>query len=361
MTTETTAFMIGYGFFLLITALLVFAWKKDQKLCQELLKENNELTEAKENAIKSIYNSRAEVESIGIDLIQLRRDFIEQSELATSWRQKHDRLEIDYAHLRDESASVQNLNNEFHAEILNLESELDRGNEMITWMKADLEKAHELNRKNEMAIMDLLIKGKFPDEKGVYRKNYLSKNGENLPLGEYIDSLYCSKVVETNLDTKRKLVALSKETITVDDFLKSPDLATGHMKSVIEIKPEQPLADAIDWNVPQAFPMGYEVPLGIRVMALEDRPTGIRAGWKGITVNGLLTTPSIYPFVKWDIEDFNNGYACALQSSHLAPINPTDHPLHPEFGKEKFSLDVTKQDIENANPPAVAVNDFKLP
>jgi hypothetical protein len=237
MTTETTAFMIGYGFFILILAVLIFAMRRQNRAFDKLQKKTIEewMTE-KEEMIRQVEDSRDRLEQVGLEKIHLRKQFIEQSELATEWRQKHDRLEIDYAHLRDESASVQNLNNEFHAEILNLESELDRGNEMITWMKADLAKAHELNRKNEMAIMDLLIKGKFPDEKGVYRKNYLSKNGENLPLGQYIDSLYCSKVAETNLDTKRKLVALSKETITVDDFLKSPDLATGHMKSVIEFK-----------------------------------------------------------------------------------------------------------------------------
>jgi hypothetical protein len=321
MTTETTAFMIGYGFFLLITALLVFAWRREQMRNKELFKEKGDLIDENLKSLDIVKESLERVKELAFERIDLRKQFIEQSELATSWRQKHDRLERLNSDIERINTNLTDANNQ-------MSYELDRGNEMITWMKADLEKARTLLFANENSIMKLLAEGKFPDEKGVYRKNYLSKKGENFPLGKYINSLYQSKVAKDILNVKDETFCLLRNNEKINNARLSNPL---HDFEKIADQSTQPLADAIDWNVPQAFPIGYEVPLGIRVMALEDRPTGIRAGWKGITVNGLLTTPSIYPFVKWDIEDFNNGHACALQSCHLAPINPTDHPLHPEF------------------------------
>jgi hypothetical protein len=358
MTTETTAFMIGYGFFTLITALLVFAWRKESRL----------LATAKEKLIRSYDEHEGTFKRLNEALSE--KQILSGKNVILEIKDKEqDKLFESLARINSNLLDANN----------RLESELDRGNEMITWMKADLEKAHELNRENEMAIMDLLIKGKFPDEKGVYRKNYLSKKGENLPLGEYIDSLYCSKVVKTNLDTKRKLVALSKETITFDDFLKSPDLATGHMKSVIEIKPDeplhdfdkiadqatQPLAGAIDWNVPQAFPNGYAVPKGTRVIALTD------GGFSRINCESDDKGTVVEPFnsggadVIFDGKKTNDGLGWYMYEWDLAPINPTDHPLHPEFGKEKeekydnvispFYIKTTKQDIENSNDSEIAL------
>jgi hypothetical protein len=381
MTTETTAFMIGYGFFLLITALLIYAWRRESRL----------LGITKDNLFRS-YDQHEGTFKMLNEALNEKQIISNKNAILELKEKEQDKLFESLARINQNLIDANN----------QLESELDRGNEMITWMKSDLEKAHELNRKNEMAIMDLLIKGKFPDEKGVYRKNYLSKKGENLPLGKYIDSLYRSKVandefnsfpkaienwtsdisqkidnagdkLEENFnkafeDDKRNSVAPIKMGLTLEDALRAKNdvipyvLENGggalqnmldavsnpssHVfdftNSIPKDKPlhdfekiadqaTQPLADAIDWNVPQAFPSGYKVPLGLRVISLEDRETGIRSGFIGTTVNGLLTMPSVFPFVKWDIKEFNNGHACALESSFLAPINPTDHPLHPEF------------------------------
>lgn len=304
--------MIGYGFFLLITALLVFAWRREQMRNQELFKEKGDLIDENLKSLDIVKESLERVKQLAFERIDLRKQFIEQSELATEWRQKHDRLEIDYVHLRDECDSVQNLNNEFHVEILNLESELDRGNEMITWMKADLEKAYEMNTQNEGIIVDLLSKGLFPNEKGEYKKQPWYEHGFNTDLGNYLESFVVSRsnvIKQFDLlskgienwtsdlskkidnagekleedfnqafeDDKRNSVATIKMGLTLEDALRAKndvipyvlENGGGALKNMLDavsnpsshvfdfpnsIPKDEPLAGAIDWNVPQAFP-----------------------------------------------------------------------------------------------------------
>ena len=340
--------MIGYGFFILIIALILFMTRREKEVAAKLHKLTiGILNEEKEEMIKQVEDSMNRVTQVGLEKIYLRKDFIEQSELATSWRQKHDRLEELNSDIERINANLTDANNQ-------MSYELERGNEMISQLRDHLEKAYELNRENEMAIMDLLIKGKFPDEKGVYRKNYLSKNGEILPLGEYIDSLYCSKVTETNLDTKRNLVASMKMGLTLEDALRAKndvipyvieneggalqnmlDAVSNPSSHVFDFpnsipKDEplhdfekiadqamQPLAGAIDWTVPQAFPIDYYIPIDTNVIAIDSHE-----------MVGKTTEKSTVPFCKW-----SSGRECIMSGHKLAPLNPTDHPLHPEFGK----------------------------
>jgi hypothetical protein len=214
MTTETTAFMIGYGFFILIIALILFMTRREKEVAAKLHKLTiGILNEEKEYMIKQVEDSMNRVTQVGLEKIYLRRDFIEQSELATDWRQKHDRLERLNSDIERINANLTDANNQ-------MSSELERGNKIIAQLRDHLEKAYELNRENEIAIMNLLSTGKFPDEKGVYRKNYLSKKGENLPLGQYIDSLHRSKVAKDEFDNKRNSVASSEP---LHDFEKIAD------------------------------------------------------------------------------------------------------------------------------------------
>lgn len=368
--------------------------RRQNRTFDKILKETTEdLMTARENLMKKLYEAKDEAEKIALHSIQVRKDFIEQSELATEWRQKHDRLKIDYTLLKDESDSVQNLNNEFHAEILNLESELDRGNEMITWMKADLAKAHELNRKNEMAIMYLLINGKFPDEKGVYRKNYLTKKGEDLPLGQYIDSLYRSRVSNDQFNSFPKAIEdwtsdLSQkidnaEEKLEEDFNETSEskIAEGVLKfnfpteyvgltpineplhdfEKIADQATQPLADAIDWNVPQAFPEWYVIPKGVDVICIKENP------WVKEESTGKTKEDSCSPYIDWNGENYHkNGHGhwnWSLASSYIAPINPADHPLHPDFGKEKeegYKIASGNGYIDEPNAPQI-INPINLP
>ena len=116
--------MIGYGFFLLITALLVFAWRREQMRSQELFKEKGDLIDENLKSLDIVKESLERVKVLAFERIDLRKQFIEQSELATEWRQKHDRLEVLNSDIARINANLTDANNQ-------LESELDRGNEMI--------------------------------------------------------------------------------------------------------------------------------------------------------------------------------------------------------------------------------------
>jgi hypothetical protein len=221
MTTETTAFMIGYGFFTLITALLVFAWRKESRL----------LATTKEKLIRSYDEHEGTFKRLNEALNEKQMISSKNSILETKDKEQ-DKLFESLVRINQNLIDANN----------QMSYELERGNEMIAWMKADLAKAYELNTQNEKTILQLLVNGKFLDKNGNYKGTPLFQDDESFDFGRYIDSLHRSKVAKDEFDSKRNSVAsgignpLENVMLTVDDFLKSPDLATGHMKSVIDFK-----------------------------------------------------------------------------------------------------------------------------
>lgn len=83
----------------------------------------------------------------------------------------------------------------------------------------------------------------------------------------------------------------------------------------------------IDWSKPVPFPEDYQVPKGVEVVVVSEdrdkkdqwyRPVGI----KGVTIE-CDDTPDC---------DWEDGKKRIHMICHeLAPINPTDHPNHPQF------------------------------
>lgn len=88
---------------------------------------------------------------------------------------------------------------------------------------------------------------------------------------------------------------------------------------------------ARDWSVPQAFPTTYEIPKGINVVVIADDREESNTYFRSNGMKGITTQESNVPFCDW--EDGKN-YIC-MGSHHLAPVNPTDHPEHPEFNPTK--------------------------
>ena len=90
---------------------------------------------------------------------------------------------------------------------------------------------------------------------------------------------------------------------------------------------------ARDWSVPQAFPGDYGIPKGIRVICL-DGDTWVKNGSIGTT-----TQRSQIPLIKWEGYDYalktNNSVELCIVNNDLAPVNPTDHPEHPQFKNKK--------------------------
>jgi hypothetical protein len=81
-----------------------------------------------------------------------------------------------------------------------------------------------------------------------------------------------------------------------------------------------------------AFPEGYDIPKGTRVIKVSDNDDFVRKGSIGVTLE-----TDFAPFIKWENEDYN--LLGSLEedlpqlSSKLAPIDPTQHPNHPLFKK----------------------------
>jgi hypothetical protein len=94
-------------------------------------------------------------------------------------------------------------------------------------------------------------------------------------------------------------------------------------KLVITIEAAEPILkeqDWIDWSKPVAFPKGYIATTGKFVYVLSQCMS------KGeiITWYGHLCSVRL-----------EDGEIIRCSSHKLAPINPTDHPLHPNFKGNK--------------------------
>jgi len=116
-----------------------------------------------------------------------------------------------------------------------------------------------------------------------------------------------------------------------------PDPKTG--KFVVE-KPER------DWSVPQAFPEGYAIPIGTYCITLKEdkwrdfitpKNTKVMVLGDSGQADQMTFLQRLDRFHREDCIDKNENGFCdsCLESKELAPLNPTDHPEHPEFGKVK--------------------------
>lgn len=117
----------------------------------------------------------------------------------------------------------------------------------------------------------------------------------------------------------------------------------GHIQSVIsgtheilskmkvkEVKPTR------DWSVPQAFPEDYIVPGGIECISLIDdecRGYMINKNDKVTTIDTGNYASFIKTHRKDRREEGSDKDGC-LANYELAPINPLDHPEHPQFNKK---------------------------
>ena len=110
----------------------------------------------------------------------------------------------------------------------------------------------------------------------------------------------------------------------------------GKVVSAVELTPSLPTRD---WNVPQAFPRDYIIPIGTSVeIAIGD---GVKIGTKGVIVRHE-SSANVFKYGLTE-QRFN--------SCVFAPVNPTDHPEHPQFGKKKL------RDIKSMNKEAILMED----
>ncbi len=87
---------------------------------------------------------------------------------------------------------------------------------------------------------------------------------------------------------------------------------------------------ARDWSVPQAFPEGYKVNKGVEVELIVSDHYIVPIGSKGVTEE-----KDAMPYIAWEEEKYilGSGKGRCAMTFMLAPVNPTDHPEHPQFKK----------------------------
>jgi uncharacterized protein YoxC len=79
-----------------------------------------------------------------------------------------------------------------------------------------------------------------------------------------------------------------------------------------------------DWSMPQAFPKGYIIKKETEAVRVGGQGSHVKRGTAGL----IIPDGSDFPFFRFREAD---NLFCFIHS--LAPVNPTDHPQHPEFKK----------------------------
>jgi hypothetical protein len=128
---------------------------------------------------------------------------------------------------------------------------------------------------------------------------------------------------------KRKYILPASEFLPVEPKINGMD---GQIVSVDEAS-----SSSRDWSLPQAFPKDYRMKKGLRVVAIKSM-WSVQIGTKGIVMEYGSNC-----YIDWENGKYRCGDKSALKinggqpyvSSWLAPINPTDHPEHPQFKGKK--------------------------
>lgn len=346
MTTQTLTSIVIIA--VLVTTVFITAFKlfKTFYLLKEVKTRLNLETEQKEHYKKKLAASPT------------RQEFIEQSEIATFWRQKHDALEIKFN-------DIEKINNELHADNVNLESEIDRANEMIAWMKADLQRQRLVIEESHWDFDELAKFAEHADKTGTISE-YLKVSRRNVlrtpaPIHLFPNSFSTEPTQGIDHQIKSKE---GEEILTHNDIMKhyvdlrmkvkndktysfhegeldfSAESLKGEESHVDSTKSDEILmvpeeVKTIDWSKPQPFPNGYEIPSNTRICLTEDH-------FRGQFLKGIIGTTidkNSVPDVKLDNgQKYPGNSDCYMHfhSNNLAPLNPTDHPLHPDFNPSKY-------------------------
>lgn len=290
MTTQTLTSIAIIAVLTVAVFVMAFRLFKTFYLLKEVKTRLNLETEQKEHYKKKLAASPT------------RQEFIEQSEMATAWRQKYDRLEENCEIIKQELYAAQNLNDVLHADNVNLESEIDRANEFITEAKGLLERQRLVIEEAHWDFDELAKFAESSDNTGT--------------ILEYL------KVSRRNVFRTPAPIHLFPNFLSAESLKGEESHVDGNKSEEILMVSEEPLKEdkTIDWTVPQAFPKGYMIPLGVEVKTIDAK------------LIGKTTEKSEVPFCKW-----NYGAVTIAIGYQLAPIDPTDHPLHPDFNPSKYN------------------------
>lgn len=123
-----------------------------------------------------------------------------------------------------------------------------------------------------------------------------------------------------------------------------------------------------DWSVPKAFPAGYVINHKCRAVKVGETCGWIKNGAIGTIIPDGSSAPKfvcddkeMYPY-GWEAQE--NGFYEHINK--LVPLNPTDHPEHPDFGKvnrvvHTKNAEVTTVDTTNTEQAPEPYKELPIP
>ena len=224
-------------------------------------------------------------------------------------------IKYDNDNLNTQIEGLNELSKLKQAEITKLEERINRQSDIIKELEQDKENlincisrtgirdVKGIVRKCNLGEIQSVISGNHPILKPKPFKKYRSKK----PASDFIQS----KNYKVDVNVLEQPIIMAN----------SPTADGG-----VESKQVEPPKPTRDWSVPQAFPEDYIVPVGTEIIAVSDsssRPLNA-TGIKGVIDYSIDCIPSCV-FGKEQKR---------MKAMELAPINPLDHPEHPQFNKK---------------------------
>lgn len=258
---------------------------------------------------------------------EARKEFVEQSELNVQLRKERDRFLENFNDQFDKRAA-------FQSECLRLESEIRFGNETIEWLKSDLDRALGVIKEQEEIIIALHTRKPRGWNGAVAKRNPDGTFAKKEP--QFVGRVQrpVKHLREVNEELAKDAVVKKTRSIGISTTVLNASIEAGaftpnekeqeKLESTqggsVGLPAEQPAVR--DWNVPQPFPLDYVVPKGTRIVVVQDAVGLIKPGTEGVAIESNLI---LYC-------DFDNDLKrVSMYNYELAPIDPRQHPEHPEF------------------------------
>lgn len=244
-------------------------------------------------------------------------------------------LEYDFKSAKDSLASYVSLHENSQkiielskAEITKLEERINRQSDIIKELEQDKEN-----------LINCISRTGIRDVKGVVRKCNI---GEIQSVISGNHPILKPKPVKVKFNVKDAITDTMNKVMKegMDKFLKDEPKNYKIDVNVMEqpiIMADSPTTDGgveskqvelpkptRDWSVPQAFPEGYIPTKKIKAVRVIDNNGHIQVGTKGL-INPDGTSCPVFRY-----KNEPHSEMCS-SINYLAPINPLDHPEHPQF------------------------------
>lgn len=133
---------------------------------------------------------------------------------------------------------------------------------------------------------------------------------------------------EYNVKDKRTIHGFVEVLIGKTWIKKSDIEIVNQDEQPIILKPKNKMKDVSEYK---AFPNNYEIPKGTKVVVVKEHLNKDDYGYRPIGLKGVTTDAHTIPYCDWE----DGKKDICMDGTELAPLNPKDHPEHPDFGKQE--------------------------